>query len=250
MRCAFRLLGLCQDEVKVAAAFDRRLGLLAKVYAVVEDRACRKILLIGVRRRPRGSSRARGSRRRRGGAPAVRPGRGERGVPGDRRGKCARLRPLLARHEEEERDNREDLPRRVSFDDSAEGERVHRYQAHWSGSLLRDPRGPGEPPGGRDRRRSRAGTLAAFPGPRTPHPRGQGSGASPGRPTPVRGPAEPHDERCDAAKQSQRGRGNLKKIKRLRRKSRRERSLSDGRRRRRHHVPFPQPGSLGRSRYA
>ena len=47
MRCAFRLLGLCQDEVKIAAAFDRRLGLLAKVYAVVEDRACRKILLMG-----------------------------------------------------------------------------------------------------------------------------------------------------------------------------------------------------------
>ena len=47
MRCAFRLLGFCQDEVKIAAAFDRRLGLLAKVYAVVEDRACRKILLMG-----------------------------------------------------------------------------------------------------------------------------------------------------------------------------------------------------------
>ena len=50
---------------------------------------------------------------------------------------CARLRPLLARHEEEERDNRDDLPRRVSFDDSAEGERVHRYQARWSHTLLR-----------------------------------------------------------------------------------------------------------------
>ena len=50
---------------------------------------------------------------------------------------CARIRPLLARHEEEERDNRADLPRRVSFDDSAEGERVHRYQAHWSRMLFR-----------------------------------------------------------------------------------------------------------------
>ena len=34
---------------------------------------------------------------------------------------CARLGPLLARHEDEERDNRADLPRRFSFDDSAEG---------------------------------------------------------------------------------------------------------------------------------
>ena len=64
---------------------------------------------------------------------------------------CARLRPLLARHEEEERDNRDDLPRRFSFDDSAEGERVHRYQAHWSRTLLRtlaelrDHRGLPEP---------------------------------------------------------------------------------------------------------
>ena len=53
MRCAFRLLGYCQDEVKLAAAFDRRLGLLAKVYAVVEDRACRKILLTGCEDDPR-----------------------------------------------------------------------------------------------------------------------------------------------------------------------------------------------------
>src|SRR3954470_20537801 len=51
--------------------------------------------------------------------------------------RSARVRPLLARHEEEERDNRADLPRRVSFDDSAEGERVHRYQAHWSRTLFR-----------------------------------------------------------------------------------------------------------------
>ena len=47
MRSAIRLLGLSQHEVKLAAAFDRRLGLLAKVYAVVEDRTCRKLLLMG-----------------------------------------------------------------------------------------------------------------------------------------------------------------------------------------------------------
>jgi len=64
---------------------------------------------------------------------------------------CARLGPLLARHEDEERDSRDDLPRRFSFDDSAEGERVHRYQAHWSRTLLRtlaelrDHRGLPEP---------------------------------------------------------------------------------------------------------
>jgi hypothetical protein len=49
----------------------------------------------------------------------------------------ARLKPRLARFEEDEADDRADLPRRCSFDDSAEGERVHRYQTHWSRSLLR-----------------------------------------------------------------------------------------------------------------
>ena len=137
MRCAFRLLGLCQDEVKLAAAFDRRLGLLAKVYAVVEDRACRKILLMGCDDDPEDDP-----------APGGPDDEAEAPLPFDLAAvngefraiaeeECARLRPLLARHEEEERDNRDDLPRRVSFDDSAEGERVHRYQAHWSRTLLR-----------------------------------------------------------------------------------------------------------------
>ena len=137
MRCAFRLLGLCQDEVKVAAAFDRRLGLLAKVYAVVEDRACRKILRMGCDDDPEDHP-----------PPGGPDDEAEPPLPFDlaevngefraiAEEQCARLRPILARHEEEERDNRDDLPRRVSFDDSAEGERVHRYQAHWSRMLLR-----------------------------------------------------------------------------------------------------------------
>ena len=151
MRCAFRLLGLSQDEVKLAAAFDRRLGLLAKVYAVVEDRACRKILRMGCDDDPEDHP-----------WPGGPDDEAEAPLPFDlaevngefraiAEEQCARLRPLLARHEEEERDNRDDLPRRVSFDDSAEGERVHRYQAHWSRTLLRtlaelrDHRGLPEP---------------------------------------------------------------------------------------------------------
>ena len=152
MRCAFRLLGLSQAEVKLAAAFDRRLGLLAKVYAEVEDRGCRKLLRMGCEDDPANDP-----------WPGGPDDDDEEGplpfdlveVNGEFRAiaeeQCARLGPLLARHEDEERDNRADLPRRLSFDDSAEGEHVHRYQTHWSRTLLRtlaelkDHRGLPEP---------------------------------------------------------------------------------------------------------
>ena len=125
-----------QNDPKVITAY---LGceVVAKVYAVVEDRACRKILLSGCDDDPEDLP-----------APGGPGDEAEAPLPFDlaevngefraiAEEECARIRPLLARHEEEERDNRDDLPRRVSFDDSAEGERVHRYQAHWSRTLLR-----------------------------------------------------------------------------------------------------------------
>jgi hypothetical protein len=48
---------------------------------------------------------------------------------------CARVENLLAAHEDDEPDD--DPAEQASFDDSAEGERLHRYQNHWSRSLLR-----------------------------------------------------------------------------------------------------------------
>jgi hypothetical protein len=51
---------------------------------------------------------------------------------------CARLESLLAAHEAEEpADEPAELTEQAAFDDSAEGERLHRYQFHWSRSLLR-----------------------------------------------------------------------------------------------------------------
>jgi hypothetical protein len=51
--------------------------------------------------------------------------------------RCARLRTLLARYEQSEAEARAKLAYEASFDDSAEGERLHRYQARWGRSLLR-----------------------------------------------------------------------------------------------------------------
>jgi hypothetical protein len=48
----------------------------------------------------------------------------------------ARLEARLAGHEADERADRADLPSRCSFDATAEGERVHRYQMHWGRALL------------------------------------------------------------------------------------------------------------------
>jgi hypothetical protein len=51
---------------------------------------------------------------------------------------CARLEALLAHHEGSDPDNPADGPADcVVFDDTPEGDRLHRYQAHWSRSLLR-----------------------------------------------------------------------------------------------------------------
>jgi hypothetical protein len=51
--------------------------------------------------------------------------------------RCARLRTLLAGYEQSEAEARAKLAYEASFDDSAEGERLHRYQARWGRSLLR-----------------------------------------------------------------------------------------------------------------
>jgi hypothetical protein len=51
--------------------------------------------------------------------------------------RCARLRSLLAGYEQSEAEARARLAFEASFDDSAEGERLHRYQARWGRSLLR-----------------------------------------------------------------------------------------------------------------
>src|SRR5207248_1185412 len=98
---------------KLAATLDRRLGLVAKVYAVVEDRACRKILLMGCDDDFEDHSSRQGPDDE---AEAPLPfdlaevNRQLRTIAED---ECARIRPLLARLEEEERDNRADLPRRA-----------------------------------------------------------------------------------------------------------------------------------------
>ena len=228
MRCAFRLLGLCQNEVKLAAALDRRLGLVAKVYAVVEDRACRKILLMGCDDDPEDHP-----------APGGPDDEAEAPLPFDlaevnrqlrtiAEEECARIRPLLARHEDEERDNRDDLPRRVSFDDSAEGERVHRYQTHWSRMLLRtlaELRNH-RAPGARGSPRTDRGGCPPVPVRRPARSPTRGRGpvilrilapAGPRDPASGRGSGSPASGRGDAAKQTHRGRVNVRTNKELRR---------------------------------
>ena len=51
--------------------------------------------------------------------------------------RCARLNTELARYQACEVEARARLAYEASFDDSAEGERLHRYQARWGRSLLR-----------------------------------------------------------------------------------------------------------------
>jgi hypothetical protein len=51
--------------------------------------------------------------------------------------RCARLKTMLARHQESEEEARGRLAFEASFDDSAEGERVHRYQERWGRALLK-----------------------------------------------------------------------------------------------------------------
>ena len=51
--------------------------------------------------------------------------------------RCTRLNNLLARHDEGGSEARSRLAYEASFDDSPEGERLHRYQARWGRSLLR-----------------------------------------------------------------------------------------------------------------
>ena len=213
-----------RHEVKLAAAFDRRLGLLAKVYAVVEDRACRKLLRMGCDDDPEDDPWPEGPDDE---AEAPLPfdlaevNREFRAIAEEQ---CARLRPLLARHEEEERDNRDDLPRRVSFDDSAEGER----RAPLSGALEplaaphpRGPRAPSQARAGRGSLRARAGRLPALPGAvivRIIPP------AGPDHPGPGRDDGWPGDGRYDFAKQTHRGGDNVRDIRELRRNRRREQS--------------------------
>jgi hypothetical protein len=51
--------------------------------------------------------------------------------------RSARLRDLLAGYEQNEAEIRAKLAYEAAFDDSAEGERLHRYQARWGRSLMR-----------------------------------------------------------------------------------------------------------------
>ena len=49
----------------------------------------------------------------------------------------ARLKTMLARHQDNQVEARPGLAAEASFDDTAEGERLHRYQERWHRSLLR-----------------------------------------------------------------------------------------------------------------
>jgi hypothetical protein len=51
--------------------------------------------------------------------------------------RCARLKTMLARHQANDVEARPRLAAEASFDDTAEGERLHRYQERWGRSLLR-----------------------------------------------------------------------------------------------------------------
>jgi hypothetical protein len=48
-----------------------------------------------------------------------------------------RLKTMIVRHQDNEVEARPRLAAEASFDDTAEGERVHRYQERWGRSLLR-----------------------------------------------------------------------------------------------------------------
>jgi hypothetical protein len=70
--------------------------------------------------------------------PSLEPARLKREFHAILQEECARVEGLLAAHEADEpEDDAVDLVEQAAFDDSAEGERLHRYQNHWSRSLLR-----------------------------------------------------------------------------------------------------------------
>ena len=218
MRCAFRLLGLCQDEVKLAAALDRRLGLVAKVYAVVEDRACRKILLMGCDDDSEDHSSRRGPRRRRGGAPALRPRRGEPAAPDDRRGG---VRPDQAAAGPA-RGGGTGQPGRPAPPGLVRRLGRGGARAPLSGPLephaLPDPGRTEEPPRARGSPRCQRGGCPPVPFRRPARSRTRGRGPVILRilappvlevPHPVEGPCSPAGGRGDAAKQTHRGRVNV-----------------------------------------
>ena len=217
---------------------------------MVEDRACRKILLMGCDDDPEDHP-----------APGGPDDEAEAPLPFDlaevngefraiAEEECARLRPLLARHEEEERDNRDDLPRRVSFDDSAEGERVHRYQTHWSRSLLRTLAAL------RNHREDEAGADPE-PGPSPPSPALElpTREAEAPEPPPVAQPSAEVPPSPTTSDVILRNKANAEEA-----TSKESRGCVESRGEneatptaascRRHHVPFLQPGSLCRSRCA
>lgn len=131
---AVRLLGLGEAEARVAALLDRRLGPLARAQAEVHARECRRLLETGVDDEDFPDS----PRTDKPEPPlSFDPAELNRQCAAIAEEQCLRLTPILARREADERADRADLPRRSSFDDSPEGERVHRYQARWSRNLLR-----------------------------------------------------------------------------------------------------------------
>jgi hypothetical protein len=69
--------------------------------------------------------------------PTIDPPRLKREFQSILKEQCTRLEELRTAHEAEEADEATDVPEGSAFDDSAEGERLHRYQMHWHRSLLR-----------------------------------------------------------------------------------------------------------------
>jgi hypothetical protein len=67
--------------------------------------------------------------------PSLEPARLKREFHAILKEQCARLEDLLAAHEADPEDD--DHTELAAFDDSVEGEWLHRYQNHWSRSLLR-----------------------------------------------------------------------------------------------------------------
>jgi hypothetical protein len=133
MSHAIRLMGLKAVLLPAATVLDGRLTVLAKVHHHVQGEFFRRLMDAAD---PDELSAD---------VPEEHPekpfpfdpaevARGLRAIAEDQ---LAKLEPKLARFEEDEAEAGVDLPLRSSFDDSAEGERLHRYQMHWSRSLLR-----------------------------------------------------------------------------------------------------------------
>jgi hypothetical protein len=134
-----RLFGYRAEEAEAVAALDRRIALVMRVQKLAEDLAVTQIWAETAKNdddddppefepRPVQTASDHGQDH----------ARLKREFQLILEEQCARLESLLAGHEAEETpEEPADLAERAAFDDSAEGERLHRYQTHWSRTLLR-----------------------------------------------------------------------------------------------------------------